>query len=99
MKTEQLILISELCALYEVEPQFFSNLHEAGLIELWVVKDVSYVHANTVDDLERMVRLHHDLNVNPEGMDVVFNLLERVDMLNTEVIRLKNRLRLYEDFG
>jgi len=99
MKTEELILVSELCVHYKVEPQFFLSLHETGLIEIWVVEEVSYVHTNTVNDLERIMRLHHDLNVNSEGIDVVFNLLERIDDLNAEVIKLKNRLRLYQDDG
>lgn len=97
MKNEELILVSELCVHYKVEPQFFSSLHQAGLIEVWVIEDVNYIHQNVVDNLERMVRLHHDLNVNPEGIDVVFNLLDRIENQNAELNRLKNRLRLYED--
>jgi len=97
MKTEELILIDELCVHYEVEFQFFARLHETGLIKILVVEDFSYVHIDTVDDLERMVRLHHDLNVNPEGIDVVFNLLQQIDSLNEELLETKNRLKIYED--
>ncbi len=44
-----------------------------------------------------MIRLHHELNVNIEGIDVVFNLLEKEKELREELIALKNRLKLYEN--
>jgi hypothetical protein len=44
-----------------------------------------------------MIRLHHELNVNAEGIDVVLNLLEKEMQLRQEVISLKNKLRLYEN--
>ena len=97
MRTEELILVSELCVYYKVKPQFIAHLHETGLIEVWEVENASYVHQNTVRDLERMVRLYHDLNVNPEGIDVVFNLLDRIDELQAELNSLRHRLQLYED--
>ncbi|MCF8464719.1 MAG: chaperone modulator CbpM [Flavobacteriales bacterium] len=97
MKTEKLILIEQLCVHYEVEPAFFSNLQETGLIEICVVEEASYLHQDAVNDVERMVRIHHDLHVNPEGIDVVFNLLKKIDNLNAEVLELKNRLKRYED--
>jgi hypothetical protein len=97
MKTEELIRIDELCLHYEVEPKFFLHLHEIGLIEISVVQELRYIHITQVAGLERMVRLHHDLQLNPEGMDVVFNLLQKIDGLQAELLELKNRLRLYEE--
>jgi len=42
------------------------------------------------------LRLHNELNVNLEGIDVVLNLLKKKRVLRDEVNALKNRLRLYE---
>lgn len=97
MKTEKLIRIDELCVHYSVEPQFFLQLHETGLIEILIVKETRYIQITEVKELERMVRLYHDLHVNPEGMDVVFNLLQKIEDLHAELHTAKNRLRLYED--
>jgi hypothetical protein len=43
-----------------------------------------------------MIRMHQELDVNIEGIDVVFNLLQKIDGLQNELTALKNRLRLYE---
>ena len=40
--------------------------------------------------------MHQELDVNIEGIDVVFNLLQKIDDLQNELISVKNRLRLYE---
>ena len=97
MKTEELIRIDELCVHYEVEHTFFTHLSEAGLIELTIIENTSYIHANLIGDVEKMMRLHHDLELNMEGIDVVFHLLNKIDHLNSELSAAKNRLRLYED--
>ena len=44
-----------------------------------------------------MIRIHHELNINIEGIDVVFNLLHKVDDLQSEIDAVRNRLRLYEN--
>ena len=44
-----------------------------------------------------MIRLHNELNVNIEGIDVVFNLLEKEKELREELNALKNKLKLYEN--
>ena len=97
MKTEELILIDELCVHYKVEHTFFTHLSEAGLIEITIIENASYIHPKLISDLEKMMRLHNDLELNIEGIDVVFHLLQKIDGLNTELNAAKNRLKLYED--
>lgn len=97
MSTENLILIDELCIHYKVEKTFFVNLNELGLIELHTMENAEYIRSNRIKDVEKMIRLYNDMEVNPEGIDVVFHLLRRIDDLNTELVATKNRLRLYED--
>lgn len=42
------------------------------------------------------MRLHNDLNLNLEIMDVVFNLLTKVANLETTLKAIKSRLGIYE---
>ena len=39
---------------------------------------------------------NYDLSINLEGIDAIHHLLNRVEKLQAEVFRLKNRLLLYE---
>ena len=97
MEAENFIPVVQLCSLYKVETSFFNQLDEVGLIEIITVKKVSCLHQDRINDVEKMIRMHHELNVNIEGIDVVFNLLHKVDGLQNELDLVRNRLRLYEN--
>ena len=96
MKMENFIPLNQLSSYYEVELSFFINLSEIGLIEITMIDQAEYVHESNVERIERIIRMHNDLQVNPEGIDVVFNLLQKIEDLQEELRSAKNRLRLYE---
>lgn len=96
MNTENLIPLTQLCLHYQVELSFFSSLNEIGLIEIETIEQSQFLHPDKINDVEKMIRLYHELNVNLEGIDVVFNLLQKVEALQDELISVKNRLQAYE---
>ena len=96
MNIENLIPIPALCNHYKVEISFFNNLSEIGLLEIKTIEETQYIHPDAIYEIEKMIRIHQELAVNIEGIDVVFNLLQKIDDLQNELISVKNRLRLYE---
>ena len=96
MNLENLIPLPELCSIYQVEISFFTNLNEMGLLDIKTVESTAYINVGSIHEIEKMIRIHQDLAVNTEGIDIVFNLLQKMNSLQNEVIALKNRLRLYE---
>ena len=97
MSTEKLILLSSLSNHYNLEMDFFMNLSEMNRLTIITINESQYVDEVTLYEVEKMIRLHQELNVNTEGIDIVFNLLEKMNNLQNELISVKNRLRLYED--
>lgn len=97
MKTEHLIEVHEFCTHHKIEFSFIHSLHEIGLIEITSVEETQYIYKEQMKDLEKMIRLHYELDINLEGIDAIANLLHRVDNLHEELTTLKNRLRLYEN--
>lgn len=97
METQEFISITQLCCTYQVEVAFFNELNEVGLIEITTIEKTPYLHQNLLSDIEKMIRMHRELSINIEGIDVVCNLLQKVTDLQDELIATKNRLRLYED--
>lgn len=93
---KEFVAIPTLCTHYEVEVSFIQSLHQSGLIQLEVIEEEHCVHHDQIRDLEKMIRIHQDLNVNIEGIDVVFNLLEKQRELREELTAVKNKLRRYE---
>ena len=71
-------------------------LDEGGLIDLNVVNDESYLPVSQLKDVEQYTRMYYDLSINLEGIDAIHHLLKRVEQLQDEIFRLKNRLHLYE---
>lgn len=97
MSTENFIPINTLVIHYKMELSFFSNLIELGLVEIQTVEQVQYIHQDSICEIEKMIRMYQELDVNVEGIDVVFNLLQKIDVLKTELLTLRNRLSLYEN--
>lgn len=97
MKTDNWILLNTVSSHYKVELSFFTNLHDLGLIEIEIIEQSPYVHLDQMHNLERMIRIHLELDVNPEGIDVVFNLLQKIEHLQKDLIVTQNRLRLFEN--
>jgi hypothetical protein len=97
MSTENFIPINTLCHHYQVAISFFSNLDEIGLIDILVIEQAQYVHRDSIYDIEKMIRMHQDLDVNIEGIDIVLNLLQKIDSLKTELATVRNRLSIYEN--
>ena len=96
MDVKGLISVMQLCEHYNVEISFFDQLDEVGLINVTNIKQKLYIHQEAISDLEKMIRMHQELNVNIEGIDVAFNLLQKMNNLQTQLINLQNRLKLYE---
>lgn len=94
---DNLIAIETLCSHYEVEFSFIDALYQTGLIQVTVIKQVQFIDQEQITDLEKMIRLHRDLDLNIEGIDIVFNLLKKEKELRKELNALKNKLRIYEN--
>lgn len=96
MNIENLIPLPALSTHYKVEIAFFNNLSEMGLLEIKTIEEAQYIHPDAIFEIEKMIRMHQELAVNIEGIDVVLNLLQKIDELQNELVSVKNRLRLYE---
>ncbi|WP_018341491.1 chaperone modulator CbpM [Cytophaga aurantiaca] len=97
MNVEQFIPVHTICTSYQIEVSFLHELNDIGLVEINIIEEIAYVHQDQIRAIEKMIRLHHDLDVNIEGIDVVFNLLNKLDALQTELAAAKRRLRIYEN--
>ena len=97
MMIENLIPIDVLCVQYQVNDQFFNSLVATGLLEIHSIHEVAYIQKDSLYEIEKIMRLHQDLEVNLEGIDIVLNLLQKIDDLQNEMLALKNRLSLYEN--
>ncbi|WP_458626100.1 chaperone modulator CbpM [Winogradskyella sp. PC D3.3] len=97
METTQLISISQFCTHYNVPVSFINTLHEYELVEIIITDHKTYLKTNQLHDVEKMMRLHYDLDINIEGIDAIYNLLKQVETLQSEITALRNKLDFYEN--
>jgi chaperone modulatory protein CbpM len=96
MQTEDIIVLDEFCSNHQVEISFVRSLEEYGLIETIIVNETVYVRGNELSKLEQIIRLHQELNINPEGIDAINILLKRIEDMQNEITELKNKLDFYK---
>lgn len=91
------IEITTLCRYYQVEQTFFSRLSDIGLIETITIENSQCVAETDIRQIDKIIRLYRELDINPEGIDVIMNLLDRIDDLEQRLTATQNRLGLYEN--
>jgi hypothetical protein len=90
---EQLVPANEFCIHHRVEMNFIYSLRDYGLIDVISNEGNDYLSAEKLNELEKIIRLHYDLDVNMEGIDVILHLLKQLDNAERELGQLKSRLK------
>lgn len=94
--SKHLVSIDDFCNSYNVKVSFINNLNQTGLIEITSMEEKLYVEIGQMPQLEKIVRLHFEMNINLEGIETIIHLLHRINGLQDEITQLRNRLDLYE---
>jgi chaperone modulatory protein CbpM len=98
MSTQKdLIDATQFCIYHNVEISFIHSLHQSGLLDIVVVDETVFIQTDQLEQLEKLSRLHYDLDINLEGIETIAHLLEKVTRLQDEMLTVKNQLRIYEE--
>jgi hypothetical protein len=96
MQTEYLIAVDEFCANNNIEISFISSLEQNGLIKIITIQEAGFIDAAQLQQLEKYIRFYYELDINLEGIETITHLLRRIDLMQDEIVQLRNRLRFYE---
>jgi chaperone modulatory protein CbpM len=96
MQTGYLVSIDQFCASHSIEISFINSLQYNGLIDITTIEEKDFIEADQLQQIEKFIRFHYDLDINLEGIETITYLLQRIDAMQEEIISLRNRLRLYE---
>jgi chaperone modulatory protein CbpM len=96
MLSEDLIPAGEFCTFHHVELSFLQNLYESGLIAMTIRNGAVFLEAGQLPAVEKFVRWHYELAINPEGIEALSHVLGYIDNLQAENQQLRNRLRRFE---
>ena len=93
---EQMIPAKEFCTHHHIGLNFIYSLREYGLVDVISNEGNDYLSVEKLNELEKIVRLHYDLDVNMEGIDVIMHLLNRLEAAQHEANELRNQLKFYK---
>jgi hypothetical protein len=91
-----LIAVDEFCANHEIEISFIRSLQQTGLIEVITIKETVFIDVDQLQKLEKFIRLYYELDINLAGIETISHLLQRIVVMQDEIVALRNRLSLYE---
>jgi hypothetical protein len=94
MENEELISIYDFCQKSNIDETFVYHLRQSELIEITIIEEKAYIHTDQLLRLERLARFHYDLEINLEGIEVIDQLLRRIENMQQEINTLRNRLQI-----
>lgn len=89
--------IKEFCINYGIEESFVFDLQEYEVIQIKLIDDEPHLPEQELPILEKMIRMHQELDINPQGLQAIYHLLEKVNELQEEVTLLNRRLNRFRD--
>ncbi|NPA68297.1 MAG: hypothetical protein GXO50_06770 [Chlorobi bacterium] len=96
MDENTIISIQDFCSYYDVPVSFLDELSDYELITFYEKNNVKHIRTDELELLEKLIRLHFDLDINFEGLDVILNLLNKISELQTELNTLQAELKFYK---
>lgn len=90
------ILVREFCSHHHLDMTFMELLQQHGLIEISHLEEGDSFPADEVGHLEKMIRLHQELNIHPEDLDIVSDLLDQLESLQGKMDKIKSQLDFFE---
>ena len=66
-------------------------------VEIIQTEEEICVPMHQLPQLEKMVRLYYEMDINMEGIETINHLLNRMNEMQQEIVKLQNRLGVYEE--
>ena len=96
MEAEDMVLASEFCIHHNIEVSFIHSLSEYGMIDTVIREEEIFLPISELPRLEKIIRLHFELEINLEGIETITHLLEKIKAMQEEINQLTNRLKKFE---
>ena len=98
MNSKNLIQIKQFCLYHEIENTFITELNNYGLVEIIIQEEDEYLQPEQLPAIEKMIRMHYDLKINLEGIDAIYHLLNKIEVLQQNLTATQNKLRFFEHY-
>lgn len=87
----------ELVKIYDIEITFFDELVDYGLLNVHTENEIRYLSYEDLPDFEKFANWHYDLEINLPGLEVIHDMLQKIENLKQTNRELKNKLSAIND--
>ncbi len=91
------IEIEEFCTHHGIQVTLVREFADFGLVHLQEQEQKALVPAEEIEKLERMIRLHSELGINKEGLEIILNMRDQLVSLSSELETIRYRLQQLEE--
>jgi len=88
-RNQPIYVISVAARMLEVHPQTLRMYERQGLVRPRRIGHIRMFSDSDVERIRQILRLKADLGVNLAGVEVILNLLDRIDELQQEIERIR----------
>ena len=92
------ISIEEIIRLYKIDYSFLDELIDSELLHPETENSIRYIIYEELPYLERFANWHYDLDINLPGIEIIHNLLNRLEELKNENRRLLQNMTKFENW-
>lgn len=86
------ISIEEVIRVYQVDYSFLDALIDSELLHPETENNIRYIVHDELSALEKFMNWHYDMEVNLAGIEIINKLLQQLDQLQQENLRIKKRV-------
>ncbi|CAN5807608.1 hypothetical protein BH11BAC4_BH11BAC4_16840 [soil metagenome] len=95
MATQKLIAVKEFCGHHNIKAALILELYKQEMIELVFIKRTGFIPETSLQSLEKIIRLHQELDINIEAVQIILYLLANLEKKEAELQQLRNQLDFY----
>lgn len=82
----------ELVKIYNIEITFFDELVDSGLLHIQTENEIRYLMYEDLPVFEKFANWHYDLEINLPGLEVIHDMLHKMEDLKRKNRELMNKL-------
>lgn len=87
----------DLVKIYNIEVTFFDELVDCGLLHVQTENNIRYLMYEDLPAFERFANWHYDLEINLPGLEVIHDMLKKMEDLKQKNRELMKKLSAIHD--
>lgn len=96
MTTIRYITIREFSEFHNIEVEVVKKFIAEGLVAAHQQDEMPCIDERDIEQLESMIRLHHELEINIAGVETIMHMRRRMAEMQSQLAEMEYRLHKYD---